>query len=204
MKPIAVVLPLGMWGALAAQAPARAPEASRLAGQLRPGMQLVYASGDQSQPPWTVDSVRLGLPLRAASDCAAVFLRRQPQQPAEENRLCLAHDTLYGWSAKRASWDPQRPVGPGMRLTIVRSNGDTVRYETGAAGEETISGMAIPVVSTTVTTLDSLGRPRRRLRERYAITLATATGGSFESPDSTRPAEWRTQQAFELRKIVVP
>ncbi|MGH7525359.1 MAG: hypothetical protein ACREMX_01495 [Gemmatimonadales bacterium] len=168
-------------------------------------MQLVYGSGDQSQPPWTIDSVRLGLPLRVASDCAAVYLRRQPQQAeAEENRLCLAHDTLYGWNAKRASWDPQRPVGPGMRLAIVGSNGDTVHYETGAAGEETISGMAIPIVSTMVTTLDSLGRARRRLRERYAVTLATATGGLFESPDSTRPGAWRTQQTFELRKIVVP
>ena len=76
-----------------------------------------------------------------------------------------------------------------------------MRYETGAVAEEVIGGLRIAVVATTVTTIDSSGRPKRRLRERYAIGLATATGGVFEVPDATAPDGWRAEQAFELRAI---
>ena len=88
-----------------------------------------------------------------------------------------------------------------MVLTINRPNGDTVLYETGAASEETIGTLRIPVIATVVTTRGSDGRPKRRLRERYAISLATATGGVFEVPDPAAPTGWRTEQAFELREI---
>jgi hypothetical protein len=69
---------------------------------------------------------------------------------------------------------------------------------------DTVSGRVIPVLVTTVTTLDSLGRPVRRLRERYAIGLATATSGTFEIPDSGTTGVWRPQQMFELRAIEQP
>jgi hypothetical protein len=52
-----------------------------------------------------------------------------------------------------------------------------------------------------VTTFDAAGRPKRRLRERYAPSLTTATGGRFELPDSSRAGEWRGQRSFELREI---
>lgn len=88
-----------------------------------------------------------------------------------------------------------------MSWTSRQASGDVVRYETGERAEEEISGRAIPVVQTTVTTSDSSGRPKRRLRERYALSLTTATGGSFETADSGGRAEWRSQRSFELREI---
>lgn len=169
---------------------------------LEPGMQLVYESGGQVQAPWTVDSVRLDLPLRKNSRCAVVHLRRRPEQsPPEESRLCLANDTLYRWDVQRGDWRVMRPVGPGMTWTSRSSSGGTVRYETGKMGDETISGHSISVVPTTVTTSDSGGLPLRRLRERYALSLITATGGVFEVPDSAATGKWRSERSFELREL---
>ena len=179
-----------------------APAPARLATGLEPGMRLVYESEGESQPPWSVDSVSRGAALREGSECAVVHLRRRPDQsPPEESRLCLANDTLYRWDAKRAEWAITRPVGPGMSWTSRQANGDVVRYETGETAGETISGRAVPIVRTTVTTFDSTGSPRRRLRERYALSLTTATGGSFETPDSGRAGSWLIQRSFELQEI---
>jgi hypothetical protein len=175
---------------------------ARLASGLEPGMQLLYESEGQAQPPWWIDSLTLGAPLRDGFECAVVHLRRGPEPAAaEESRLCLANDTLYRWDGKRAEWSISRPVGPGMSWTSQRGNGDVVQYQTGDAGQETISGRAVPVVKTTVTTSDSTGRPKQRLRERYAISLITATGGVFETADSARAGEWLVQRRFELREI---
>jgi hypothetical protein len=91
-----------------------------------------------------------------------------------------------------------------MELTIDRPNGDVVRYVTGAEREEVIGAFRLRVIDTTVTTTDSTGRPLRRLRERYAVTLTTATGGRFEVPDPTNPTGWKAQQAFELTEIRLP
>ena len=174
------------------------------ASQLQPGMVLIYESNGVAQPPWTVDSLRLGAPLLPGAECAVVHLRRRPDlDQAEETRLCVARDTLYRGEAGSGRWTISRPVGPGMVWVTGGANGDSVRYETGSAARETISGLSIPVVHTTVTTTDSLGRPKRRLRERYALTLATATGGVFESPDSTDPGRWVPGQKFELREITL-
>lgn len=137
------------------------------------------------------------------ADCARFFMRRSPQQPSSETRLCVARDTLYGWDARRSSWIAQRPVGPRMTLGLPRTNGDTVRYMTGDTSYETISDVRLQVVATTVLTVDSLGQPRRRLRERYALSLATATGGIFETPDPVTGA-WRVEQAFELTRLTTP
>lgn len=196
MKPallMAALLPAGLVGA---------GESARLASGLEAGMQLLYESEGEQQPPWSIDSVSLSAALREGSECAVVHLRRRPDQsPPEESRLCLANDTLYRWDAKRADWAIMRPVGPGMSWTSRQTSGDVVRYETGEAAEEKISGRGVPVVHTTVTTFDSTGRPKRRLRERYALSLTTATGGTFEVPDSTRAGEWQGQRRFELREI---
>jgi hypothetical protein len=64
-----------------------------------------------------------------------------------------------------------------------------------------VGAFRLPVIATIVTTIDAQGRPKRRLRERYAITLATATGGTFEVPDPAAPTGWRAEQSFELRTI---
>jgi len=173
-----------------------------LAADLRPGMELIYASAGRDQAPWVVEVLERGLPLKDGADCARLGIRRQPgRTEADESRLCLGGSTLYAWDATARGWVPQRPVGPHMQLTLPRPNGDQVRYETGAVAEELIGALRIAVVATTVTTVDSSGRPKRRLRERYAVGLATATGGVFEVPDATAPDGWRTEQAFELRAI---
>ena len=189
-------------GALAATAAADSP---KLAADLKPGMMLVYGSDAGNQPPWTVEAVEAGAALKENADCARVRIRRQPSQSAvEESRLCIENGMLHGWDAPRNAWVAQRPVGPGMELTINRPNGDVIRYVTGSESEEVIGTFRLRVLETTVTTTDSTGRPVRRLRERYAATLTTATGGRFEVPDLGAPDGWRIQQAFELTEIRLP
>lgn len=183
----------------------RAQSAPPLAGLLRPGTRLQYSSNGEAQPPWTVDSVTHSPALRPASQCTVIHLRRRPDQPrAEPTRLCLARDTLFAWDSTRQLWTPSRPAGPAMQLSIPRRVGGTVDYETTGTSVDTISGHVISVLLTTVTTRDSLGRAVRRLRERYALSLATATGGTFETPDSLAPGTWRSQQVFVLRAIERP
>jgi hypothetical protein len=175
---------------------------SGLGSDLRTGMQLTYAADGRDQPAWQVDVVDRQAGLKENADCARLRIRRQAAQTeAPEERLCVEHDTLYAWNAARSEWVAQRPVGEGMALSFPRPNGDTVRYVTGAASEEVIGSRRLRVVATTVTTTDSAGQPKRRLIERYAVTLTTATGGRFEVPDASSPTGWRTEQTFELREI---
>jgi hypothetical protein len=175
--------------------------AVRIGSDLSPGLQLHYTAGEQFTSPWIVDSVIGGVALIPGADCARFTIRRGEQAP-NESRLCVRRDTLFSWDARRSEWTPQRPVGPRMTMLHARPNGDTVRYVTDTLGHETISAMRVAVLPTTVLTVDSLGRAKRRLRERYAISLATATGGTFEVPDSSSPGAWRAEQIFELRRIV--
>jgi hypothetical protein len=173
-----------------------------IGSDLRAGMQLVYAADGRDQPAWTVDAVDRAAGLKENADCARVRIRRQAgQTEAPEERLCVERDTLHAWNAARSEWVAQRPVGEGMELSLARPNGDTVRYVTGAVSEEAIGSRRLRVLATTVTTIDSAGQPKRRLTERYAVTLTTATGGRFEVPDASSPTGWRTEQAFELREI---
>jgi hypothetical protein len=188
-------------GSLVAQ-PLSAQTASVIGELLQPGMRLVYASNGEALPPWEIDSIVTFPAPSPGSACAIVHLRRQPTQP-DQTRLCLARDTLFSWDSGRQHWSPSRPVADGMRLTVPRRAGGTIEYQTDGASADTISGRVIPVIITTVTTMDSLGRAIRRLRERYAIGLATATRGTFEIPDSGSGA-WRPQQVFELRAIEQP
>lgn len=175
--------------------------AERPAAALRAGMQLVYVSDGVDQEPWVVDSVWLDAALMDRSACARVLLRRRTGQPADDSRICVRSDTLFGWDARRETWVPQRPVGPNMVFRTRRANGDTVRYTTTAYTDELVSGIPLRVLPTTVVTVDSLGRPKRRLEERYALALVTATMGRFEVPDSSAPAGWRTERDFALRAI---
>jgi hypothetical protein len=179
------------------------PVAPRLAVDLRPGLELHYTSQARETPAWVVDSVMRGEALMVDADCARFFIRRSPEQPSSETRLCVGRDTLFGWDARRSTWIAQRPVGARMTLVLPRASGDTVRYTTEGMSYETISGVRVQVVATTVLTVDSLGRSRRRLRERYALSLATATGGVFETAD-TATGTWRTEQSFELRRLSPP
>ncbi len=198
---VVVALLLGLTGGTLSWA----QQPVRLASQLAKGMQLVYSSDGRSQQPWSVDSVLVGQPLQPGADCASLSLRRGGANPKpERSKLCLSADTLYRWEPGRGTWAVFRPVGPDMMLTILKSNGDSVRYETGALGEDMISGTSIQVVNTTVTTVDARGRPRLRVRERYAVTLTTATRGTFESPDPAGAGRWVARHTFELKELRVP
>jgi hypothetical protein len=182
-----------------------AAPASRLAGDLRAGMELFYTSNGAAQPPWTVQVVEPGAPLKDRLDCARVRIRRQPDRvEAPEERLCVERNVLQAWDATRGAWQPQRPIGAAMELRVPRPNGDTLHYTTSSISEDTISGVRLAVVNTTMTTTDGDGKPKRRLVERYSASLTTATGGRFEAPDANAPGGWRTEQQFELREIRVP
>jgi hypothetical protein len=192
-------------GLLAALLLLFAPPASRLAGDLRAGMELVYTSNGAAQPPWVVQVVEPGAPLKDRLDCARVRIRRQPDRvEAPEERLCVERNVLQAWDASRAAWQLQRPVGAGMELRVPRPNGDTLHYTTSSISEETISGVHLAVVNTTMTTIDAAGTAKRRLVERYSASLTTATRGRFDVPDANAPGGWRTELQFELREIRVP
>jgi hypothetical protein len=115
-------------------------------------MQLVYVSDGVEQDPWVVDSIWLDAALMERSACARVLLRRRPGQPPDDTRVCVRSDTLFGWDARRATWVPQRPVGPNMVFMTQRANGDTVRYLTTVYTDELVSGIALRVLPTMVVT----------------------------------------------------
>lgn len=174
----------------------------KLASDLRQGMTLVYASGGQDQPAWSVLSVEAGAALKEQADCARLRIRRRPDEvEPDDSRLCVEQQILYAWDTGRAAWLPQRPVGPNMDLTLPRAGGRSEHYVTGSMGVDVIGARSLRVVDTTLTTMDAAGNAVRRLRERYALSLATATSGRFETPDPELPGRWRTQQIFELREI---
>ena len=181
---------------------AAAPQ--NLAADLRAGMTLQYTSDGRDQPPWSIESVETAVPLNSSADCARVGIRRQPDGAVDESRLCVEGGMVVAWDDKQRAFVPQRPAGPGLQLTQRRANGDTVTYATGATHEEIVSGVRLQVIETTVTTANASGQNIRRLRERYAITLTTATGGVFEVPDPAAASGWRAQQVFELRDIRQP
>jgi hypothetical protein len=108
---------------------------------------------------------------------------------------------MYTWSEAAGELRASRPIAPNSSLELRLSGGRTARYETGQLQTETVSGHTITVIPTTVTTMDSTGRVVSRLRERYSVALATATGGVFESPDTTAGTGWRPTRTFELTAI---
>ena len=142
-------------GPLLLQTDTRPPPGSAL----RPGMALVYESDGKPQPPWAVLAVTVDAPLKDGAVCTIVQIRRAPASPAPEARLCVEGGTLLQWSDTQKVWQQQRPVAPGRTLTLKRPNGETVVYETGMASQVTVGAAIVPVVSTTVTTLDASGRP---------------------------------------------
>ena len=193
-------------GLIALAGPARsqtvAPESRPLAGLLRDVTTLTYASDGALQPPWRVrhNGVLRG-EISGTSYCVRVVMQRGvTASPADSLRLCVAGDTIFSVESSGAV-RATRPIGPGMTLVVPTRPRGTAHYQTLSAATDTISGIAIPIVLTTVTTRDSLGRMVQRLTERYAPGLATATRGEFSVPDSTVPGGWRMRQVFELKSI---
>jgi len=162
-------------------------------------MQLRYEGNNQPQPPWVIDSVFHGVQHGGRGGCTRVVLRTRADQPAPEVRLsCVAGDTLLTWSAAAATWRPQRPLVAGRMLSIAGASGGVQEVTTGVAAVDTIGTRQVPVVETVLLTRGPDGRPTRRLTERYAPSLATATAGTFETADSTAAGGWRVAQRFRL------
>ena len=169
------------------------------------GMQLVYASGGTSQPPWTIDSVLFDSQYEGRSGCTYMKLRTTGNIGEPELRVfCSSGDTLYGWDQRSKRYRPARPLGARMSIEMPRFPNGSARFETEAPTRETVAGRELVVLPTIVTTRDAAGQTVRRLRERYAPALATAVGGVFEIPDPTQPSGWRTQQEFSLVEIRTP
>ena len=172
---------------------------------LKAGATLTYGSGDREQDPWTIDSVHHDVTLGGRTGCARIFLRMRRDQPSPTARInCRGGDTLFAWSATTNTWRADRPLGAGMTLRVPQPSGATLDYTTGQLGDTTISGHRIGFVHTTIVTNDPQGRPVRRLTERYAVSLATALGGVFETPDSTTDGAWKESQRFRLVRISIP
>jgi hypothetical protein len=199
-------VPLVLLATVAAGGPAgqRAP-VDVPGSALESGMTLTYGSGGREQPPWTVDSVHRGLSLGGRSGCTRIFLRTRPDQPSTPPRVaCRGGDTLFAWSATASEWRAERPLGSGMMLRVTQPSGATLEYTTSQLGDTTISGHRFAFVHTAVVTSDAQGRVVRRLRERYAVALATALGGVFEVPDSATTGAWRESQRFDLIRVAAP
>ena len=168
-------------------------------------MRLIYASGTAAQPPWVIDSVEVGITSGGRGECSRIVLRMRPDQSEPTTRVyCRGGDTLFAWNATEQTWRPDRPIGAHRQLTITQRTGTVSQFTTGDAGDTTIAGYRLPFIHTTIVTLGPDGRVTRRLRERYSLPLATALGGTFEVPDSTRASGWRETQRFELVDIQPP
>jgi hypothetical protein len=166
---------------------------------LHPGRRLRYEANGQVQPPWIVDSVQRDVAHAERQGCVRVVLRTRGDTAAAEVRLhCVAGDTLLVWSAQGGQFRPQRPLTPGRQLTIGGANGTSQEVTTGAVEVDTIDARRVVVVPTVLLTRGANGRPVRRLTERYAPSLATATAGVFETADSTAASGWRVVQRFAL------
>jgi hypothetical protein len=86
-----------------------------------------------------------------------------------------------------------------MSLDVAGTGGRTSRFITAGETVEEVSGHRLRVIETTVVTLDSAGTVLRRLRERFAPAIGTATWGAFEVPDGA--GGWRLQREFRLAAI---
>ncbi len=167
---------------------------------LAPGLELVYASGADTQPAWRVDSLAQGVAHEGRKGCARIVLRTGAAA-ADARLLCRAGDTLLTWSPRVNRWVLQRPVGPGLTLEVARGAGGVTRVETTATGCDEVGAARVATVVTAIVTTDSTGRAVRRLRERYAPALATATWGVFEAPDG---GSWRVEREFTLVALRYP
>jgi hypothetical protein len=167
-------------------------------------MQLVYESAGERGAPWTVELVRLDLEHAGRSGCSEiVFAPRGGAEGPEVRWRCREGDLLWAHGGDAEEWSVLRPVGPNATWSRTDESGQVrARYVTGETSVEHIGDWRVPVVETTVETFDAEGTLVRRLRERYATGLDTATWGMFEVPDAAEPSGWRTTLSFELVAIV--
>lgn len=87
------------------------------------------------------------------------------------------------------------------RRLVIPGETSNVDVTTGAGEVDTIGTRLIPVVPTVLLTQGADGQPTRRLTERYASSLGTATLGVFEVADSTVAGGWRVAQRFKVLAV---
>jgi hypothetical protein len=116
---------------------------------------------------------------------------------------CISGDTLYS-ALPNGALLPARPVGPNMTIELKRPNGATNTFRTLGPGVDVIDGTDVPVIITIFTVKDSTGTEVQQLRERFAVSLGTATRGEFFSPSPNAPGRWRLQRSFQLERIERP
>jgi hypothetical protein len=168
------------------------------------GSELVYESGGTAGAPWRVEFVERDLSLGGRTGCLRVrFAAGGPRAGADERVTCAADGMLYAWDTAGRAWRASRPIAPGRTLELPTRTGFS-KYSTALARDETISGVSLTAVETTVLTVDSAGRAVRRLRELYAPAIGTATWGVFEMPDPQAEGGWRVVQEFRLVAIRRP
>ena len=171
---------------------------------LTAGTVLVYRTPDGTEREWVVEEATPNLSHQGRSGCMRVrYAAGGPTAGPDERLTCLAGDSLFRWWPTTDQWQLARSIRPADTLDLPLRAG-VARYLTGAATVDTISGFPVPVVVTTVLTIDTTGRVSRRLQERFAPGLGTATWGRFEVPDTTSASGWRTAQEFGISAIRRP
>lgn len=172
------------------------PRPEKIGERLRPGMVMIYVTAD-AETFWHVDTVARDTTLGGRTGCVRMRIRMSNDDPVPETRSFCADSTMmYGWSQKDGHV-ALRPISTNARF----ETGGSIRaiYETGDWTTDRISGHEFAVLPTTITIRDtSSGKILRRVRERFSVGLATATGGVFEVPDSAAAGGWRQIQRFEL------
>lgn len=174
-------------------------------GPLAVGTTLVYASGGQEAPPWVVEAATHGLALGGMSGCSRIrWAAGGPRATADERTTCRDARFWYGWDSTASRWRALRPLAAGDTLTLRAASGTTSHYRADSTGTETIGAVALEVVFTTIVTRDGTGRPLRRLVERFAPHVGSATWGAFQAADSTIAGGWRTEREFRLVALRPP
>jgi hypothetical protein len=182
-------------------APAQAPR--RLASQLQDGMRIEYAADGGPPSAWIVGTAIPVANTPAGSDCMRYVIQKGPEPGAADTlRQCVRGDTLFAID-RYGEWTAMRPVGPNMRLEIRRTNGSTL-IETAAVAADTVSGVAIPVVITTYTIRGPNAQAIQQLRERFAVSMGTATRGTFYEADPAAPDGWKVQRTFRMSALRKP
>ncbi|MBC7895943.1 MAG: hypothetical protein H7066_11065 [Cytophagaceae bacterium] len=185
--------------AMAAQA-----QQSRGELQLVAGLQLTYASNGAPSPPWQVESVERDLAIGGRAGCLRVrFAPGGPRSGPDVRVTCEDQGMLFAWDSTRSTWRPSRPIQGGGTLDL-QSGRNRLRFVASASSVDTVAGHLVRVIETTMVTSDSTLAPIRRLRERYAPALGTATWGVFERPDPASPGGWTVDQEFKIVGIKLP
>lgn len=181
-----------------------APAALHGQDLLTTGTVLVYRTPDGSEREWVVDEASMGISHGGRSGCIRIrYAAAGPTAGPDERLTCVAGDTLMRWSTARSQWLVSRPIVSNREFTLPLASG-SASYLTQGGARDTISAEIIPIVETVVLTRDSSGVAIRRLTERYAPGLGTATWGRFETRDTSLASGWRTAQEFSLGAIRRP